>query len=94
MQFTEKETRLIKKAEMRVKQAVIVRVLAILAAIGLIALFFLGKLVPEELAAAAVGLVLLSVLAPQMGGAPKYEQLVSILASKLEREHSHRSEKV
>ena len=82
MNFNEKELKIIKLAEARVKQTVFLRVTAIVIAIALIALFFLGLVTSEELAYGAFGLALLSIIAPQLGGAPKYEQLVAVLTEK------------
>ncbi|TLM73180.1 hypothetical protein ACONUD_07460 [Microbulbifer harenosus] len=84
MKFTEKELKLIQKAEARVKQMVLTRVIAIVIAVVLIMLFFLGLVSSEELAYGAFGLAVLSIISPQLGGAPKYEQLVSVLSAKLE----------
>ncbi|WP_346838093.1 hypothetical protein [Microbulbifer sp. SAOS-129_SWC] len=83
MEFTQREVQIIKRAERRIKQAAVVRVLAILFLLAQIALFFLGQLGSDALALSAFALVLLAVLVPQLGGAPRYEQLVSLLASKL-----------
>ncbi|WP_066961001.1 hypothetical protein [Microbulbifer sp. Q7] len=86
--FTERELKLIKRAEARVKQAVMFRLMAIVIALVLIALFFLGYLNPEELAFSAFGLALLSFIAPQLGGAPKYEELVAVLAKQRKQQQS------
>lgn len=83
MQFSQQEVRIIKKAEKRIKQAVILRILAIVSSIALISLFFFGVLASEELAYSAFGLVMFAFLAPQLGSAPSYEKLVSILTSRL-----------
>lgn len=83
MKFTETELKLIKMAETRVKQTVFLRIIAIGIAIASISLFFLGFVSSEELAYGAVGLALLSIVAPQLSGAPKYEQLVAVLTAKL-----------
>lgn len=83
VKFSDKEAQIIKRAERRVKQAVVVRVLSVVFSIALISLFFLGQVSSEKLAFSLFGLTLLAYLAPQLGTAPKYEQLASLLASKL-----------
>ncbi|MBN8430060.1 hypothetical protein JF535_04245 [Microbulbifer salipaludis] len=86
--LSERELKLIQRAEARVKQAVVFRLMAIVIALVLIALFFLGYLNPEELAFSAFGLALLSVVAPQLGGTPKYEELVAVLAKQRKQQQS------
>jgi len=88
MKFTDKELKLIKMAEARVKQTVFLRIIAIVIAAALIGLFFLGLVNSEELAYGAFGLALLSIIAPQLGGAPKYEKLVAVLTAKLKCEEN------
>jgi len=89
MNFSEKELKLIKLAESRVKQTVVLRITAIAIAVALITLFFLGMVTSEELAYGAFGLAMLSIIAPQLGGAPKYEQLVAVLTAKLKCQETH-----
>ncbi|WP_308363725.1 MULTISPECIES: hypothetical protein [unclassified Microbulbifer] len=89
MNFSDKEIQLIKKAERSVKQAVVMRIIAIFVSLLLIALFFLGEIGPEMLAVSAFGLAVFTILAPQIGGAPKYEKLALLLVSKLKsQEHT------
>mgnify|MGYP000403914437 CR=1 FL=1 len=80
MQFSEDEIRLIKKAENRIKQSYYFRIASIFILLALIVLFFLNIISSESLAIGSVSLVIVSILFPQLGTAPKYEQLVKMLS--------------
>ena len=82
MRFSENEIRLIKTAESIIKQSYYLRIALLSVLIALIIFFLGGMISPKHLAYASVAIVITSILFPQLGSAPKYEQLVKILSSK------------
>jgi hypothetical protein len=83
MEFSEKELKLIAAAKRKSSDALVKRVLILIAISVGMGLMIAGKISPDCFAYVTVAAVFLAVAMPQLGGEPKYEDLVKLLDSKL-----------
>ena len=83
MEFSEKELKLIAAAKKKTSDNLVKRVLILIAISVGMGLMVAGKISPDYFANATVAAVFLAVAMPQLGGEPKYEDLVKLLDSKL-----------
>jgi hypothetical protein len=83
LEFSEKEIAIIKAAEKNCKSVKIKRIILLVGLCAIVIAFSFGKVSEQILLYAAFGAPIFALLATQVGPAPKYEQLSSLLASKL-----------
>jgi hypothetical protein len=82
MEFSENEMKLIAAAKKKSSDALITRILILIAMFVGMGLMIAGEVSPDRFAYVAVAAVFLSIAMPQFGGGPKYEDLVRLLESK------------
>ncbi|MES2319171.1 MAG: hypothetical protein V4631_16970 [Pseudomonadota bacterium] len=82
MKFSEDELKLIGAARKKSTDARVKRLLILFAIMIGIGLMIAGIVSADRIAYAAVAAVFLSIAMPQLGGGPKYEDLVKLLESK------------
>ena len=82
MEFSEKELRLIAAARKQAADARVKRVLILIAMLVGMGLMIAGVVATDRFAYACLAAVIWSIALPQLGGGPKYEDLVTLLESK------------
>ena len=88
MEFSENELAAIAAAKKKIKTAAMFRVFLILSILMGITLMFSGLVIAEVIVYLAYAAVMLAVALPQFGPGPKYEDLLNILESKANVQHS------
>ena len=83
MEFSKKEIALIKSASRKMKQSTFSRIFLLVTLVILLSLMLTGYLSGDHFAYLSVFLVIASIAQPELGSGPKYEELVSLLNSKL-----------
>lgn len=82
MEFSEKELAVIAAAKKKTTAATFVRVAIVVAMLFGIALMFADVVIADHVVYVSIAAVLLAVARPQLGGGPKYEDLVRLLEDK------------
>lgn len=83
MEFTQKELALIAKASRKASNAKIIRVVLLIAMLIAVGCMFMDVFDSDKLAYGLFVAVLVAIAHPQLGGGPKYEDLVAMLKQKL-----------
>ncbi|GGQ29515.1 hypothetical protein [Shewanella litoralis] len=88
MEFSDKELAVIAGAKKKIKTSILFRSLLVIVMLCGIGLMFAGVVIAEKIVYLTVAAVFFAVALPQFGPGPKYEELLKILESKANTQHS------